>query len=88
VLPGGHAQQAFALFMLAQSKGLHPMAALERYHVMAIGGRAQVNMKAAAIQAEFQARGGRIEPTEDPPRDKPRSSAIHFSQNRVSTNTR
>jgi hypothetical protein len=60
-------QQAFALFMLAQSKGLHPMAAIERYHVMSIGGRAQVNMKAAAIQAEFQARGGRIEPTEDSP---------------------
>jgi hypothetical protein len=60
-------QQAFALFMLAQSKGLHPMAALERYHVMSIAGRAQVNMKAAAIQAEFQARGGRIEPTEDSP---------------------
>jgi hypothetical protein len=46
--------QAFTLMMLAESKGLHPIQAMERYHI--IMGRP--SMKADAMQAEFQRRGG------------------------------
>lgn len=48
--------QAFTLMMVAHSKGLHPIAAMERYHV--IQGRPA--MKADAMLADFQAKGGRI----------------------------
>lgn len=48
--------QAFTLMLLAQSKGLHPIQAVERYHV--IQGRPA--MKADAMLAEFQAHGGTV----------------------------
>jgi hypothetical protein len=50
-------QQALTLMLLAQADGLHPIDAVRRYDV--INGRPA--MKAAAMQAEFQSRGGRIE---------------------------
>jgi hypothetical protein len=46
--------QAFALMLLAHSKGLHPVQAVERYHV--VNGRPV--MKADAMLAEFQSSGG------------------------------
>lgn len=49
-------QAAFTLMMLCQSEGLHPMQALKRYHI--IEGRP--SMRADAMQAAFQARGGWI----------------------------
>jgi hypothetical protein len=49
-------QAAFTLMMICQSEGLHPMQALKRYHI--IEGRP--SMRADAIQAEFQADGGKI----------------------------
>jgi hypothetical protein len=49
--------QTFTLMLLAQAKGLHPIQAVERYHV--IQGRPA--MKADAMLAEFQAKGGVVE---------------------------
>jgi hypothetical protein len=49
--------QAFTLMLIAQAKGLHPIEAMERYHV--IQGRPA--MRADAMLAEFQARGGTVE---------------------------
>lgn len=49
-------EQAMALMMLAQSEGLHPMAAARDYHV--IDGRPA--MKAEVQLARFQAAGGRV----------------------------
>ena len=50
------APQAFTLMMLCHADGMHPMQALRRYHI--IEGRP--SMRADAMQAEFQANGGRI----------------------------
>lgn len=47
---------AFALMLICQSEGLHPAVAMKRYHI--INGRP--SMRADAMQAEFQARGGII----------------------------
>lgn len=47
---------AFALMMLCQSEGIHPMQAVRRYHL--IQGRPA--MKADAMLAEFQRRGGKV----------------------------
>ena len=55
--------KAFMLMMICQAEGLHPIQAVKRYDV--IQGRPA--MKAAAIQAEFQARGGLIELIESTP---------------------
>lgn len=49
-------QAAFALMMVCQAEGIHPMKAMQRYHI--IEGR--LSMKADAMLAEFQARGGRV----------------------------
>jgi hypothetical protein len=49
--------QIFTLMLVAESEGLHPIAALRRFHV--IEGRPA--MRADAMQAEFQRSGGRIE---------------------------
>jgi hypothetical protein len=46
--------QAMTLMLLAHSRGLHPIQAVERYHV--INGRPA--MKADAMLAEFQSQGG------------------------------
>jgi hypothetical protein len=56
--------QAFCLLMLAQAEGLHPMTAVRRYHVI----KGQPSMKAAAIQAEFQSKGGAIRIIERSPK--------------------
>lgn len=50
-------EEAVTLMMLAQSEGLHPMQALRRFHII----KGKPTMRADAIQAEFQARGGKIE---------------------------
>ena len=50
-------EQALALMMLAQSEGLHPMAAARDYHV--IDGRPA--MKAEVMLARFQQAGGTVE---------------------------
>ena len=47
-------QQAFMLMMICQSEGLHPMEAVKRYHFI----EGHASMRADAMQAEFQARGG------------------------------
>ncbi len=57
LFPGiGDEKKAFTLMMICQSEGLHPMQALKRYNI--IEGRPAMN--AAAMQAEFQRKGGRI----------------------------
>jgi hypothetical protein len=52
--------QAMTLMLLAQAKGIHPIQAVERYHV--IQGRPA--MKADAMMADFQAAGGTVNWTE------------------------
>ena len=54
---GLNAEQVFTLCLLAQSEGLHPIEAMRRFHV--IQGRPA--MRADAMQAQFQANGGRVE---------------------------
>jgi hypothetical protein len=49
--------QAVTLMLLAQAKGIHPISAVERYHV--IQGRPA--MKADAMLADFQAKGGIVD---------------------------
>lgn len=49
-------QAAFALMLLSQAEGLHPAQALRRYHIV----KSRPTMKADAMLAEFQARGGRV----------------------------
>lgn len=57
MFPGVNSPQAACtLMLLCQAEGLHPMDALKRYHI--IEGRPA--KRADAMQAEFQARGGRI----------------------------
>jgi len=51
-------EQAFALMMLCQSEGLHPMQAVRRFHIV----QNRPCMRSDAAQAEFQKRGGRIRP--------------------------
>jgi hypothetical protein len=48
---------AFAVMMLCDADGLHPMDAMRRYHII----ENKPSMRADAIQAEFQKRGGSIE---------------------------
>lgn len=48
--------QAFTLMLLAESEGLHPMQAMKRFDIV----QGRPAMKAAAILAEFQARGGTV----------------------------
>jgi len=50
-------EKAFTLMMLCQAEGLHPMEALRRYNI--ISGRPA--MKADAMLAEFNRRGGKVE---------------------------
>lgn len=50
-------EQIFALMMICQSEGIHPVQALKRYHI--IEGRP--SMRADAMQAEFQRQGGILE---------------------------
>lgn len=50
------AAQALTLMALCESEGLHPMQAVRRFHL--INGRA--SMRADAMLAEFQARGGKV----------------------------
>jgi hypothetical protein len=54
-------QQAFTLMMICESEGLHPMTALKRYHIIPSADGPRPSMRADAMQAEFQARGGVIE---------------------------
>jgi hypothetical protein len=49
--------QATALMLLCQAEGLHPVMAMRRYHIMNTGRPA---MRAEAMLAEYQARGGRV----------------------------
>ncbi len=49
-------EQAFCLMMICQAKGLHPIDAVLRYHIV----KGRPTMRADAMQAEFQARGGVI----------------------------
>lgn len=49
--------QALTLMLIAQAEGLHPIDAVRRFDI--VSGRPA--MKAAAMQAEFQNRGGRVE---------------------------
>lgn len=49
-------EQAFVLLLLCQADGLHPIEAIRRYHVI----KNRPAMRADAIQADFQADGGRI----------------------------
>ena len=50
--------QAFAVLMTAQSRGMHPWAALEQFHVMEIQGKVRLSMKAEAMLAHFHQAGG------------------------------
>lgn len=50
-------QEAFVLMQLCVSRGLAPMEAVTRYHII----KGKPSMRADAMQAEFQANGGRIE---------------------------
>lgn len=62
--PVRSAAAAFTLMMLAQAEGIHPMMALRRYHIMEIGGRTIPTMRADAMQADFQAVGGKVKVVE------------------------
>lgn len=50
-------ENALALMLLCQSEGIHPAQAVRRFHVI----KGQVAMRADAMLAEFQARGGKIQ---------------------------
>jgi hypothetical protein len=56
-LYGMDESQAFTLMMLAESKGLHPIQAMERYHII----QGRPSMRADAMQAEFNRIGGRVD---------------------------
>jgi hypothetical protein len=49
-------EEAVTLMMLAQAEGVHPIQAMRMYHI--INGRP--SMRADAMQAKFQQRGGRV----------------------------
>lgn len=49
--------QAMTLMMLCRSEGLDPIQAMRRYHII----QNRPTMRADAMQAEFQARGGKIQ---------------------------
>jgi hypothetical protein len=51
-------EAAITLMLLCQADGLHPIKALRRYHVLDDG---SISMRADAMQAEFQTRGGTVE---------------------------
>jgi hypothetical protein len=50
-------ENALALMLLCQSEGIHPAQAVRRFHVI----KGTVAMRADAMLAEFQARGGRVQ---------------------------
>lgn len=50
-------ENALALMLLCQSEGIHPVQAVRRFHVI----KGTVAMRADAMLAEFQARGGRVQ---------------------------
>lgn len=50
------ADQAMVLMQICQADGLHPIDAIRRYHVI----QGRPTMRADAMLAEFQARGGRV----------------------------
>ena len=52
--------EAGILMLFCQSHGYDPIRALELYHVMSVGGKVQITLKATAIQAAFQRAGGRV----------------------------
>lgn len=64
IFPVETPEEAFALMMLCQAEGRHPMEAMRRYHVMTIGNKVQAAMRSDAMQADFQAIGGVVKPTE------------------------
>jgi hypothetical protein len=49
--------QVLSLMLLCQAKGLHPMVAVERYHII----EGKPSMKADAMLSEFLSHGGKIE---------------------------
>lgn len=49
-------ESVFTMMMICQSRGLHPIEAIMRYDII----ENKPALKAATIQAEFQARGGKI----------------------------
>jgi hypothetical protein len=49
--------QAFTLMLLAQSEGIHPVKAVQRYHIV----QGRPAMKADAMLADFQQAGGSVE---------------------------
>lgn len=49
-------EAAFALMMLADSEGIHPMQAMRRFHIV----QGRPAMKADTMLAEFQERGGKV----------------------------
>lgn len=53
---GMNEAQAFTLMLLANAKGIHPIQAVERYHVV----QGRPAMKADAMLADFQQRGGTV----------------------------
>jgi hypothetical protein len=52
--------EAGILMLFCQSHGYDPIRALELYHVMSVGGKVQITLKATATQAAFQRAGGRV----------------------------
>lgn len=49
-------EEAVGLMLLCQAEGLHPVDAFRRYHII----KGRPSMRADAMMAEFQARGGRV----------------------------
>lgn len=49
--------EALALMLLAQSEGLHPMKAVQQFHII----QGRPTMKAEVVLARFQAAGGRVQ---------------------------
>lgn len=53
---GMNKAQAMTLFLLSQAEGIHPMRAVQVYHII----QGRPSKKADAILAEFQNRGGKV----------------------------
>lgn len=50
-------ESTLALMLMAQAEGVHPMMAMRKYHII----KGRPSMKAEAMMAEFQARGGKVQ---------------------------
>lgn len=53
-------ESVLTVMLLAQSEGVHPMTAMQDWHIMNIKGTTVVSMKAEAMLSRFEEAGGRV----------------------------